>query len=68
MIHKCDRCAALENALYVALAERDEARQQAGTATDLMMKGEAMREKMMFNAVVGVDKARLLYILTGKEM
>lgn len=74
MIHKCDRCADLENALYQALQERDEARQQAATATDLMMKGEALRDKMMLGSILGgafdtdAKKAKMVYILTGKKL
>jgi len=74
MIHKCDRCADLENELYRALKERDEARQQAATATDLMMKGEALRDKMMLGSILngGFDtdqkKANMVYLLTGKKL
>lgn len=49
----CPRCLALEKELAIVLQERDEARKAASTATDLMMKGEALREKMMFQAIVG---------------
>jgi hypothetical protein len=74
MIHKCDRCADLENALYQALQERDEARQQTATATDLMMKGEALRDRMMLGSILngGFDtdrkKANMVYLLTGKKL
>jgi len=49
----CPNCEALERELRQALRERDEARAQASRATDLMMKGEALREKIMFQAIVG---------------
>jgi len=74
MIHKCDRCADLENELYLALKERDEARQQAATATDLMMKGESLRHKMMMGSILGgafdtdAKKAHMVYIMTGKKL
>lgn len=53
MIHYCENCERLEKELAYALSERDEARQAANRATDLMMKGEALREKIMFQAIVG---------------
>jgi hypothetical protein len=53
MIHHCLNCEALERELAQALRERDEARAQASRATDLMMKGEALREKIMFQSIVG---------------
>lgn len=73
MIHKCDRCADLENALYVALRERDEARQQAATATDLMMKGESLRHREMMGSILGgystdEKKAGMVYLLTGRKL
>lgn len=73
MIHKCDRCADLENALYRALEERDEARQQAAKATDLMMKGESLRHREMMGSILGgystdEKKASMVYLLTGKKL
>lgn len=74
MVHKCDRCAELENALYRALQERDEARQQAAKATDLMMKGEALRDRIMLGSILGgaydtdEKKAKMVYLLTGKRL
>jgi hypothetical protein len=74
MPHKCHRCADLENALYQALQERDEARDRAAKATELMMKGEALRDKMMLGSILGgafeteEKKARMVYILTGKKL
>lgn len=73
MIHKCDQCAKLENALYQALRERDEARQQAATATDLMMKGEGLRHREMMGSILGgystdEKKASMVYLLTGRKL
>ncbi len=49
----CPNCWQLEKELAIALQERDEARAQAAKATDLMMKGESLRSKMMLQAIVG---------------
>jgi hypothetical protein len=74
MIHKCDNCAYLENALYQALQERDAARQDAARVTDLMMKGESLRDKMMLGSILGgafdtdAKKAQMVYIVTGKKL
>jgi hypothetical protein len=70
MIHKCDNCAYLENALYQALLERDQAREQAATATDLMMKGESLRHREMMGSILGgystdEKKASMVYLLKG---
>jgi len=56
MMHEekcCPNCWELEKELSQALKERDEAREQASRATDLMMKGEALRSRMMLDAIVG---------------
>jgi F0F1-type ATP synthase membrane subunit b/b' len=53
MIHYCENCEQLEKELAEALRQRDEAREQANRATDLMMKGEALRGRMMLQAIVG---------------
>jgi hypothetical protein len=73
MIPKCDRCARLENELYIALQERDQARLQAGEATELMMKGEALRHREMMGSILGgystdEKKASMVYLLTGKKL
>jgi hypothetical protein len=52
MIHECDNCYWLEKELAEALRQRDEARAAASTATDLMMKGESLRSKMMLEAIL----------------
>lgn len=70
----CANCRQLEKELACALMERDQARQQAATATDLMMKGEALRDKQMLGAILGgaydtdAKKARMVHILTGKKV
>ena len=73
MIKGCRHCLALEKALAQALFERDEARQQAATATDLMMKGEALRHREMMGSILGgyrthQKKASMVYLLTGKRL
>lgn len=67
---RCENCLALKRELAAVLAQRDEALQQAAKATDLMMKGEALREKMMFESLLTTDekKARAVYLLTGKRL
>lgn len=74
MIPKCDHCAELENALFLALHELDQAREQAAKATDLMMKGEGLRDRMLLGSILGGDldtdekKAKMVYLLTGKKL
>lgn len=71
---KCENCRRLEKELAYLLMERDEARQEAARATDLMMKGEALRDKMMLGAILGgaydtdAKKAQMVYLLTGKVL
>lgn len=71
MMHECENCRVLEKELALALYERDQAREQAATATDLMMKGEALRERAMLGAILAGDtdqkKANMVYILTGRR-
>lgn len=72
-MNNCENCRQLEKELAYALAERDEARQRAATATDLMMKGEALRDKQMLGAILGgaydtdAKKAQMVYLLAGKK-
>lgn len=73
MIHKCDRCAELKDALYKALMELEDARKRAATATDLMVKGEALRNREMMGSILGgystdQKKASMVYLLTGKKL
>lgn len=69
----CERCERLEDELEATRQALDEANARAANATDLMMKGEALRDKMMRESILGgqtIDekKARVVYILTGKEL
>jgi hypothetical protein len=74
MIHKCDNCQELKMALSLALSELEKAREQAAKATELMMKGEALRDRMMLGSILngGFDtdekKANMVYLLTGKRL
>lgn len=73
MIHECENCRAMEKALAQALYERDQAREQAATATDLMMKGEALRHREMMGSILGgystdEKKASMVYLLSGKKL
>jgi hypothetical protein len=70
----CPNCWELRKMLEHALRERDEARDRAGVATDLMMKGEALRDRMMLGSILGgafdtdKKKANMVYLLTGKKL
>lgn len=68
MVNKCDRCCELRAALAEALRERDEARQEAARTTELMMNGEALREKTMLGMTTDEKKAKLVYLLTGERL
>lgn len=73
MIHECKNCWELEKMLSQALFERDEARKQAMTATDIMMKGESLRHREMMGSILGgysldEKKASMVYLLTGKKL
>lgn len=73
MIDECKECRWLEKALAQALYERDQAREQAARATDLMMKGEALRHREMMGSILGgystdEKKASMVYLLTGKKL
>lgn len=73
MIHECKNCLGMEMALVQALVELDEARQRAATATDLMMKGEALRHREMMGSILGgystdEKKASMVYLLKGKKL
>lgn len=50
--HGCPGCRSLEAQLSEARRERDEARERSATATELLIKGEALREKMMFESIL----------------
>ena len=49
----CPNCKKLWLEIDLLTAERDAARAQAAQATDLMMKGEALRDRMFLHAIVG---------------
>lgn len=49
----CPNCEFLLAELKRVEKERDEAKESANRATDLMMKGEALRGKMMLEAILG---------------
>lgn len=72
MSRECKNCLMLEKELAQARYELAQARERAATATDLMMKGEALRERAMLGAILAGDteqkKANLVYILTGKRL
>jgi len=65
----CKNCKRLEEQLYMALTERDQAKDQLAQATNLLMQGEALREDMMRKLVLNPEqqKEKLLYILTGER-
>ena len=50
---RCPNCEALVAELDAVRAERDLAREQAAKATDLMMKGEAVRQNLLLKAITG---------------
>ena len=49
----CPNCDYLLREIERLEKELAQARQQSATATDLMMKGEALREKMFLHAILG---------------
>jgi len=49
----CPNCEALAAELDRVTKERDQERESWAKATDLMMKGEALRDRMMFMAITG---------------
>ncbi len=49
----CPNCKALEQELSEALLQLDEAKEAAARATDLMMAGEALRDRMLFESILG---------------
>lgn len=69
MIPKCDNCTELMSALREALRQRDEARAGEAKAFDLLVSGEALRDRMKLESILTMDKdkARLLYLLTGEK-
>jgi len=52
MMH-CDNCWMLEKELTEARRQLAEAHSQSAQATDLMMKGESLRSKLMLQAILG---------------
>lgn len=70
MIKRCEHCAELEAALSLAIEERNRERKRADETTDLLMKGEALREKIMLGSILTTDekKAKAVYLLTGKRL
>lgn len=49
----CLNCEILERELAQLREERDEARKRAREATNLMVKGEALRDRMKLDAILG---------------
>lgn len=49
----CPNCWMIEKELIKVRRQLAEARAQAAQATDLMMKGESLRSKMMLQAILG---------------
>lgn len=69
----CERCQRLEAELAETRLRLDEANARAARATDLMMKGEQLRDRMMLGSILAGDtvdekKSNMVYLLTGKRL
>lgn len=69
----CERCMNLEAELAETRRQLDEANARAARATDLMMKGEQLRDRMMLGSIlaggnVEEKKSNMVYLLTGKRL